>query len=122
MSHNYLLCQVHGDEPAGKPGILLMRQTKTDRSIADTPTSFSYALRSNVTEDRSPPVGFWEAEGPFVTSNVAVMTHPLRLHLWVKYLHDLARLNNGETLNDFGNHCEVCFESVVRRPNDDDAD
>src|SRR5438477_5788831 len=34
MSHNYLLCQVHGDEPAGKPGILLMRQTKTDRSIS----------------------------------------------------------------------------------------
>ena len=26
-------------------------------------TSFSYALRSDVTEDRSPPVGFWEAEG-----------------------------------------------------------
>ena len=32
-------------------------------------TSFSYALRSGVTDDRSPPVGFWEAEGPFVTIN-----------------------------------------------------
>jgi len=47
------------------------------------------------------------------------MTHPLRLHLWVKYLDDLPRLNHSENSNDFRNHCEVCLESVVPRPNDD---
>jgi hypothetical protein len=39
----------------------------------------------------------------------------------VKNFCDLTRLNGRHNLNDLGSHCEVRFESVVRRPDDDDG-
>jgi len=44
----------------------------------------------------------------------------LRLHVWVEYFDDLARLDSGQNLNDLSNHCDVSLESVVRCPDDDD--
>jgi hypothetical protein len=40
----------------------------------------------------------------------------------VKYFYDLTRLNDGHNLSDLGDHCEVRFEPVVRRADDDDGD
>jgi hypothetical protein len=62
------------DDPCLDNRILLMRQTKTDRSISDTSLLFPTLCAPTSTEDHSPPVGFWEAEGPFVTSNAGVFT------------------------------------------------
>ena len=44
----------------------------------------------------------------------------LRLHVWVEYFDDLARLDGGQNLNDLRNHCDMSLESVVRCPDDDD--
>ena len=57
-----------------------------------------------------------------MSSSKARLYRWLRLHLWVKDLDDLTGSNDGEDLDDFGNHCEVCFESVVRCPDDHHTD
>ena len=44
----------------------------------------------------------------------------LRLHVWMKYLDDLTRLDGSQNLNDLRNHCDMRLKSVVRRPDDDD--
>jgi hypothetical protein len=67
------------DDPCLDNRILLMRQTKT-AAVSRIPHFFFLRSALDVTEDRSPPVGFWEAEGPFVTINAVAFIHSKRLN------------------------------------------